>query len=60
MQIDALPSHAVTVVASNHPELLDRAVWRRFQLRLELRPPSQSMLEEWFRRFQDRLGEPLG
>lgn len=60
MQIDALPSHAVTVVASNHPELLDRAVWRRFQLRLELPPPSQSMLEEWFRRFQDRVGEPLG
>ena len=60
MQIDALPSHAVTVVASNHPELLDRAVWRRFQLRLELPPPTRSMLEEWFRRFQDRVGEPLG
>jgi SpoVK/Ycf46/Vps4 family AAA+-type ATPase len=60
MQIDALPSHVVTVVASNHPELLDRAVWRRFQLRLELPPPNQAMLEEWFRRFQDRLGEPLG
>jgi len=60
MQIDALPSHVVTVVASNHPELLDRAVWRRFQLRLELPPPNQAMLEEWFRRFQDRVGEPLG
>ncbi|MBK8637432.1 MAG: AAA family ATPase [Chromatiaceae bacterium] len=60
MQIDALPSHVVTVVASNHPELLDRAVWRRFQLRLELPPPNQATLEEWFRRFQDRLGEPLG
>lgn len=60
MQIDALPSHAVTVVASNHPELLDRAVWRRFQLRLELPSPNRAMLEEWFRRFQERLGEPLG
>lgn len=60
MQIDALPSHAVTVVASNHPELLDRAVWRRFQLRLELPSPTQAMLEEWFRRFQDRLDKPLG
>jgi len=60
LQIDALPSHVVTVVASNHAELLDRAVWRRFQLRLELPAPSQSMLEEWFRRFQDRLDEPLG
>lgn len=60
MQIDALPGHVVTVVASNHPELLDRAVWRRFQLRLELPSPTQSMLEEWFRRFQDRLDRPLG
>lgn len=60
LQIDALPSHVVTVVASNHPELLDRAVWRRFQLRLELPVPTQAMLEEWFRRFQERLNEPLG
>ncbi len=60
MQIDALPSHVVTIVASNHPELLDRAVWRRFQLRLELPAPTQPMLEAWFRRFQDRLDQPLG
>jgi len=60
MQIDALPSHVVTVVASNHPELLDRAVWRRFQLRLELPSPTQGMLETWFRLFQARLEQPLG
>jgi AAA+ superfamily predicted ATPase len=60
MQIDALPAHVVTVVASNHPELLDRAVWRRFQLSLELPAPTQPMLEEWFRRFQERLDQPLG
>jgi AAA+ superfamily predicted ATPase len=60
MQVDALPSHVVTVVASNHPELLDRAVWRRFQVRLELPSPTQALLEEWFRRFQARLDQPLG
>ena len=31
LQIDRLPSHVVVVTATNHPELLDRAVWRRFQ-----------------------------
>ena len=36
MQVDRLPDHVVVIAASNHPELLDRAVWRRFQLRLEL------------------------
>lgn len=59
MQIDALPSHVLTIVASNHPELLDRAVWRRFQLRLELPQPNQAMLETWFQRFQDRIDTPL-
>ncbi|MCC7383914.1 MAG: AAA family ATPase [Deltaproteobacteria bacterium] len=60
LQIDALPSHTVVVVASNHPELLDRAVWRRFQLRLELVPPNATAVREMLRRFEDRLGGRLG
>lgn len=60
LQVDALPSYVVVVSASNHPELLDRAVWRRFQLRLELPTPRQGQVEEWFRRFMDRTGHPLG
>jgi len=31
LQMDSLPSYVVVITASNHPELLDRAVWRRFQ-----------------------------
>ena len=60
LQIDALPSYVVVVTASNHPELLDRAVWRRFQIRLELAPPTQGQIEEWFRRFEKRTGRSLG
>lgn len=60
LQVDALPSYVVVVVATNHPELLDRAVWRRFQLRLELPAPTVAQAEEWFRRFAERFGEPLG
>ncbi len=59
LQVDALPSYVVVVTASNHPELLDRAVWRRFQVRLELPAPRQSQIEEWFRRFQARTGLSL-
>lgn len=60
LQVDALPSYVVVVTATNHPELLDRAVWRRFQLRLELPLPTSTQTEEWFRRFEERLGEKLG
>lgn len=44
MQIDQLPSYVVAVAATNHGELLDRAVWRRFQLRLALPQPSREAL----------------
>ena len=60
LQIDALPSHVVVVTATNHAELLDRAVWRRFQLRLALPAPTLAQKEEWFERLQQRLGVPLG
>ncbi len=60
LQIDALPSYVVVVTASNHPELLDRAVWRRFQVRLELPAPKQGQIEEWFRRFEKRTSHELG
>ena len=60
LQIDALPSYVVVVTASNHPELLDRAVWRRFQIRLELPMPKQSQIEEWFKRFEAQTGHTLG
>jgi SpoVK/Ycf46/Vps4 family AAA+-type ATPase len=60
LQVDSLPSYVVAVAATNHGELLDRAVWRRFQLRLELPKPSRSQVEEWFRRFSAEFPTELG
>ncbi|WP_020474586.1 AAA family ATPase [Zavarzinella formosa] len=54
LQIDDLPPHVVVVTATNHPELLDRAVWRRFQIRMELPGPSQAQAEEFLRRAETR------
>ena len=59
LQIDDLPSYVVTICASNHPELLDRAVWRRFQIKIELSPPTQSQIEDWLRKFEVRFGHTL-
>ncbi len=60
LQVDALPSYVVVATATNHPELLDRAVWRRFQLRLDLPAPSLEQAETWLRRFEERVGGSLG
>jgi SpoVK/Ycf46/Vps4 family AAA+-type ATPase len=37
--IDALPDSAVLIAATNHPELLDKAVWRRFGATISLGSP---------------------
>lgn len=60
MQVDGLPSYTVTVAATNHPELLDRAVWRRFQLRLSLDPPTEKDLTRYLEAFARSVGGPLG
>ena len=60
MQVDDLPSYTVVVAASNHSELLDRAVWRRFQIRLELPAPTQAQLARYFDAFARGLDQPLG
>jgi AAA+ superfamily predicted ATPase len=60
LQIDDLPSHVVVITATNHPELLDRAVWRRFQLCLSLPLPSRRQIEEWLLGLQQRLEIRLG
>jgi SpoVK/Ycf46/Vps4 family AAA+-type ATPase len=51
MQLDQLPSYVVVVAATNHAELLDRAVWRRFQMRLAFPAPGKTQIEA----FLDRI-----
>ncbi len=59
MQIDELPSYTIVVAATNHPELLDRAAWRRFQVRLDLPMPTEKELSAYIERFAERFKEPL-
>lgn len=55
MQIDKLPSHVIIITASNHPELLDKAVWRRFQVKLFLPKPSEKEIEKLIRDTEKKL-----
>lgn len=60
MQIDSLPSHVIVIAATNHSELLDRAVWRRFQLRLEIPQPTRAQIQKWFECFEEKNNLKLG
>lgn len=60
LQIDNLPSYVMVIGATNHAELLDRAVWRRFQVRMTLPNPTRARLIEWFERFESRIHVSLG
>lgn len=60
LQIDALPSYVVTIAATNHDALLDKAVWRRFQLKLELPKPTRRNLEHWFSSFEKKMNFSFG
>lgn len=54
LMTDSLPSYNIVLAASNHPELLDRAVWRRFQIRLELPMPDVKQIEQYLGLFESR------
>ena len=60
MQIDELPSYTIVAAATNHPELLDRASWRRFQVRIDLPLPTRKELGSYIETFMRHFGEPFG
>lgn len=60
LQIDRLPAHVIAICATNHAELLDRAAWRRFQLRLTLPPPTRAEATRFLESLVARLGGDLG
>jgi len=60
LQIDNLPSYTIVIAATNHSELLDKAVWRRFEVRLELPKPSRQNLEAYFALFLNKVDESAG
>jgi SpoVK/Ycf46/Vps4 family AAA+-type ATPase len=60
LHIDSLPSYVVVIGATNHENLLDKAAWRRFQLKLDLPRPTCSNLEKWFAMFEKERNFDFG
>ena len=59
LQIDRLPSFVTVIAATNHPDLLDNAIWRRFQIQMELKKPTQSKILIWLKKFEDKIDQKL-
>jgi SpoVK/Ycf46/Vps4 family AAA+-type ATPase len=60
LQLDDMPDYVVVIAASNHPELLDKAVWRRFQLRIELPTPTREQLTQYITSIGQRCSINFG
>lgn len=60
LQMDDLPSYCVIIGATNHPELLDRATWRRFELILTLNTPSPDEMTDYLSDQLKRFDETPG
>jgi ATP-dependent 26S proteasome regulatory subunit len=46
-QIDDWPASGVLVAATNHPDLLDPAIWRRFDLHIEFPLPEEAAIAQF-------------
>lgn len=49
--LDSLTDDVVTVGATNHPHLLDPAIWRRFPYKVELNPPDEDVRTSMWEHF---------
>ena len=60
LQIDAHPSYNIIICATIHPELLDRSMWRRFQIKLEMPIPTRDNICRWVKLFEKQYAISFG
>lgn len=60
LQIDSLSNDVVLVVASNHAHLFDSAVWRRFQIKINLPSPRKVDVERYLKSYEFKTGLNFG
>ena len=54
LEIDRLPDHVILVGSTNHEEMLDRAVVRRFDYCWHLEMPTRDLVDSWLQSFANR------
>lgn len=59
VELERWPDDCMVVAATNHAELLDSAVQRRFDVQVELQPPSEATRRRLLEQQLTRLGETV-
>lgn len=49
--IDRFPSNSIMIGATNHEKILDNAIWRRFQMKVEFKEPSSNSRKAMFKMY---------
>ena len=57
--IDYYPEKALLLCATNHPEIIDAALLRRFQLRINFEMPTPEILDEYYDKLLSRFSIEL-
>lgn len=59
-ELEACPSSCVIIGATNHPELLDKAIWRRFDRALTISMPGEEARKELLLRHLGKANANIG
>src|SRR5690606_36930591 len=57
--MDYYPENALLICATNHPEIIDQAILRRFQLQLKYELPETKVLDQYYDTILDRFPKEL-
>lgn len=57
--IDYYPENALLLCATNHPEIIDTALLRRFQLKINYKMPSDEFLDTFYDQLLNRFPEDM-
>lgn len=57
--IDYYPENALLLCATNHPEIIDTAILRRFQLKINYEMPSAKFLDEYYNNLLSKFPEEM-
>lgn len=57
--IDYLPQNSILIAATNHPHILDIALLRRFQLKIEFKLPTSTLLDQYYDKVMSNLPDDI-